>query len=111
MTVTSKVTVTYLLIMEKKTIGIIAVAITTVLCGLPGLAGLCFGSLALLGNFMPGSGVTDEDVAIVAGFSIMMMGLSLVAIAIPIGISIWTSWSYKKEQASIEQVLIPDEDF
>jgi hypothetical protein len=97
--------------MEKKTIGIITVAITTFLCGLPGLAGLCFGSLALLGNFMPGSGVPDEDVAIVAGFAIMTMGLSLVAIAIPIGIGIWTSWSSKKEQASIEQVLIPEDDF
>ena len=109
MTVTLEVTVTFL-IMEKKTIGLIAVTLTTVLCGLPGLAGLCFGSLALLGNFMPGSGVPNEDVAIVAGFSIMMMGLSLISIAIPIGIGIWTWWM-RKPQLDLDDILVPDEDF
>jgi hypothetical protein len=96
--------------MEKKTIGLIAVIITTVLCGLPGITGLCMGSMSLLGSFMPESGVPDEGVGLVVGFSIMTMGLSLIFIAIPIGIGIWTWW-VRRPQYNLENVLVPDEDF
>jgi hypothetical protein len=97
--------------MEKKTLGIITVAATVFLCGLPGLAGLCLGSLALLGSFLPDSGAPAEDTALVIGGSIMTLGLSLIFIAIPIAVGIWTWWSHKKEAASMEQLILPEDDF
>ena len=97
--------------MEKKTLGIITVAATVFLCGLPGLAGLCLGSLALLGSFLPDGGVPAEDTTLVVGASIMVLGLSLVFIAIPVGVGIWTWWSQKNEAASMEQLILPEDDF
>jgi hypothetical protein len=96
--------------MEKKTIGLIATVTTTILCGLPGLAGLCFGSMSLLGSFMPENDVPNEDVALVLGFSIMIVGLSLVSIVIPIGIGIWTWW-IRKPQLNLDKIRVPEEDF
>jgi hypothetical protein len=95
--------------MNKKTI--IIIVATTLLCGLPGLAGLCFGSMALLGIFMPDSGVPSEDRGLAAGFSVMMLGLGLVFITIPIGVGLWSWWSQKKEAAAMEMLILPDEDF
>jgi len=97
--------------MEKKTIGIITVIATIFLCGLPGLAGLCLGSLALAGSFLPESGVPGEDTALVLGSSIMILGLSLVFIAIPIGLGIWIWWSQKSEATRMEKLIVPEDDF
>ena len=97
--------------MDKKTIGILTVVSTTILCCLPGMAGLCFGSLALLGSFLPGDAIPTEDSTLVAGISVMILGLSLVFIAIPIGAGIWTWRSHKSEAIRMEQLLIPEDDF
>ena len=97
--------------MDRKTIAIITVVATTFLCGLPGLAGLCFGSLALLGGLMSDSAIPGEDTALVIGSSIMILGLSLVFIAIPIGVGLWTWWSQKTEATSMQALIIPEDDF
>lgn len=97
--------------MDKKTIRIIAILITTAICGFPGLCGLCFGSLALLGALSPDTGIPKEDVALTAGISVMMLGISLVIIAIPIGIVIWTWWSTKPKPVKMDEIFIPEEDF
>jgi len=97
--------------MDKKTIGIITVIASTILCCLPGMMGLCLGSLALLGTILPDSTVATEDTGLVIGSSIMILGLSLIFIAIPIGIGFWTWWSQKTETAQIEQLTIPEDDF
>ena len=97
--------------MDKKTIRIITILGTTLLCGLPGLAGLCLGSMALLGGFLPDSDVPAEDTTLLIGGSIMILGLSLVFIVIPIGISIWSWWSHKTEKASMDALILPEDDF
>ena len=97
--------------MDKKTIRIISIIATTLLCGLPGFAGLCLGSMALLGGLLPDSDVPAEDMTVLIGSSIMILGLSLVFIAIPIGIGLWSWWSQKAETASMEALILPDEDF
>ena len=97
--------------MDKKTVSIIIIFITIFLCGLPGLAGLCLGPLALLRSILPYSGVPAEETVQVAGVSIMILGLSLVFISIPIGVGIWTWWSQKTEADSMKKIIIPEEDF
>ena len=97
--------------MDKKTTRIISVIAATLLCGLPGLIGLCFGAIALLGGFMPGGAIPQEDIPLLIGSSIMILGLSLVFIVIPIGTAIWAWWSHKTEQASIEALILPEDDF
>jgi hypothetical protein len=97
--------------MEKKTIWIITVIGTTFLCGLPGLAGLCLGSLALLGAIIPDSGLPGEDTGLIIGGSIMILGLSLIFIAIPIGLGFWAWWSQKTEAAILEKTVVPEDDF
>ena len=97
--------------MDKKTIGILTVIAATILCCLPGMAGLCFGTLSLLGIFLPGVGIPAEDRTMVAGTSVMILGLSLVFIAIPIGAGIWIWRSQKLEAAQMEQLNIPEDDF
>ncbi len=97
--------------METKTFRLIAILISTLFCGLPGLCGLCFGSMALFGTFLPDTGIPQEDVALTAGVSVMMIGLSLVFIAIPVGISLWTWWSRRPKTIPIEEIAIPEDDF
>ena len=97
--------------MHKKNIRIISVIATTLLCGLPGLAGLCLGAIALLGGFLPDSDVPAEDIPLLIGSSIMILGLSLVFIVIPIGIGLWSWWSQKSETASMESLILPEDDF
>jgi hypothetical protein len=97
--------------MEKKTLTIVII-ITTLLCGLPGLCGLCFGSMAIFGSFVPdASGNPPQDAALVVGIGITMVGLSLVFIAIPIGIGVWNWWSKKPKIISMDEILIPEDDF
>jgi len=97
--------------MDKKTTRIIALIATIFLCGLPGLLGLCFGSMALLGGFLPDGAIPQEDLALLVGSSIMILGLSLIFIVIPVGIGIWTWWSHKTEKASMEALILPEDDF
>ena len=97
--------------MDKKKIGILTIIASTILCCLPGIAGLCFGSLALAGSFFPGEMVPAEDQLQVAGFAIMILGLSLVFMAIPLGTGIWFWRKQKREAVQMQQLLIPDEDF
>ena len=43
--------------MEKKTVGIVALVITILLCGLPGLCGLCAGPIFVLVGAIPGADI------------------------------------------------------
>ena len=97
--------------MDKKTTSIITVVATTLLCGLPGLIGLCMSTLAVLGAFLPDSSVPRDEVSLLVASSVTLAGLSLICLVIPIGIGFWAWWSYQKEQASIEELLIPEDDF
>ena len=72
--------------MNKRNTPVIATIVAAVLCGLPGLFGLCFGSTTLLAGFMPGAqidifGSTDQASATTLGLLVLCM--SLVMIAMP----------------------------
>ena len=97
--------------MEKKTTSIIAVIATTLLCGLPGFMGICMSLMAILGAFLPDSSIPRDEVMLVLASSVTILGLSLICAVIPIGVGSWAWWSHKKEVTSIEQVLLPEEDF
>jgi hypothetical protein len=104
-------TTMFLLCMDRKTIGILTIIASTILCSLLGLAGLCFGTLALAGVFFPGEAVPAEDKLQVAGTAVMILGISLVFIAIPLGVGIWFWRKRKIDAALMQQLLIPEDDF
>ncbi len=63
---------------------IIATLVATVLCGLPGLFGLCFGATTLIAGLTPGAeidifGRTDQASAATMGFLVLCMSLVLIA--------------------------------
>jgi hypothetical protein len=96
--------------MDKKTIGIISVILTSLLCGIPGLAGLCFGSMAVLGSLLPDNGIDPADTTLLMVTVIGMLCLSLVFIAVPIVVGFLTLG--QKEKKTIDtDVAIPEEDF
>lgn len=67
----------------------IATLAATVLCGCPGLFGLCFGATSLIASFSPGAeidvfGSTDPASAQTMGF--LVLCLSLVFIITPVAV-------------------------
>jgi hypothetical protein len=66
---------------------LIATSVAAVLCGCPGLFGLCFGATTLLAGFTPGAeidifGRTDQASATTMG--LLTLCLSAIAIAMPV---------------------------
>jgi len=77
--------------MDKKTTGIIATVVTVLLCGCPGLFGLCFGSISLIAGFVPGSeidvfGSSDPQSAMFMGLGTLCGSIIFIAIPIVVGI-------------------------
>ena len=77
--------------MDKKTTGIIATVVTGLLCGCPGLAGLCFGALYAVVSQVPGAeidmfGSNDPADALTFGIIAILIGLVFVAIPIIVGV-------------------------
>ncbi|RPI90703.1 MAG: hypothetical protein EHM40_17725 [Chloroflexi bacterium] len=73
--------------MNNKNTSMIATIIAAVLCGCPGLLGLCWGLVSVFAGFMPGSeidfnGNSDPAAAITAG--LVALCLSIIFIAIPV---------------------------
>lgn len=76
--------------MEKKSVGLLALVITIMLCGLPGLCGLCAGPIFVLVGFIPGSevdifGSNDPMAAVIYGIGTICISVLLVAIPVVIG--------------------------
>ena len=94
--------------MDKKTSSIIIIIASTLFCGLPGLIGVCMSTMAVMGALLPDSSVPQDDVGLLIASSLTTVGLSLICLVIPMGISFWAWWSYKKEQKSLEKLLIPE---
>ncbi|MDQ2693693.1 MAG: hypothetical protein M3Y68_16770 [Chloroflexota bacterium] len=84
----------------------VATAVATVLCGCPGLFGLCFGATTLLAGYTPGAdinvfGNTDQASATTMGF--LALCLSLIAIAMPV--VVWFATRRKGTIDSIEREI------
>lgn len=79
--------------MDKKTTGLIATIATALLCGCPGLFGLCFGSTSVLASLIPGADINvfgSNDPAAATTMGIASLCLSVIFIAIPIVVGIVT---------------------
>jgi hypothetical protein len=77
--------------MDKKKTGTILTIVTAVLCGCPGLFGLCFGSITALNGFIPGAeidlfGSSDPSTAIAMGIGTLCVSIIFIAIPIVIGV-------------------------
>ncbi|MGC8856715.1 MAG: hypothetical protein ACP5QU_07955 [Anaerolineae bacterium] len=86
--------------MNKNT-GLIATIVTALLCGCPGLFGLCFGLISVAAGMIPGAqidffGSNDPGSAMTMGF--VSLCLAVVFIAIPVAVGVLTL--RKKPQAA-----------
>ena len=77
--------------MDKKTTGLIATIATAILCGCPGLVGLCMGAMFAFVGAIPGSdidigGSNDPAAAVGTGVAMLCVGVVFVAIPIVVGI-------------------------
>jgi hypothetical protein len=73
--------------MDKRTTGLIATIATALLCGCPGLVGLCLGGTSVLASFIPGAEIDvfgSNDPAAATSMGIVFLCLSVIFIAIPI---------------------------
>jgi len=77
--------------MDKKTTGLVATIATALLCGCPGLFGLCMGAMFAIVGAIPGSdidigGSSDPTAAIGTGVALLCLGVVFVAIPVVVGI-------------------------
>jgi len=74
--------------MDRKSIRILLLILTALLCGIPGIVGFCFGSLAIFGSMVPETDLarSDAKVAFYTGIAVLCISLFLVAIPIVVGI-------------------------
>ena len=90
--------------MDRKTTGIIAIAATTMLCGLPGLLGGMMGALFAFLGLMPPSDLDingSSDPVILIGLGLGILCFSLIGIAIPVLIAFLT---FKKDESSQAEI-------
>ena len=77
--------------MDNKTTGIVATIVTALLCGLPGLVGLCLGLMFTVVSQIPGSdidivGSNGPKLALITGLVILIVSVIFIAIPIVVGI-------------------------
>ena len=90
--------------MDKRNTGLIATIATALLCGCPGLFGLCMGSTSLIASFVPGAeidvfGSSDPAAATTMGF--VFLCLSVIFIAIPIVVGVVTLRKKPEDDAAV----------
>ncbi len=76
--------------MDEKTKGILATLAATLLCGCPGLFGLCLGATSAVAAFSPGAeinvfGSSDPQSALMMGLVSLCLGVIFVAIPVVVG--------------------------
>ena len=76
--------------MDKKTTGIIATVATALLCGCPGLFGLCFGVVSAVASQIPGAeidvfGSNEPGSALTMGLVTLCVGIVFIAIPVVVG--------------------------
>ncbi len=73
--------------MNNKNTSMIATIAAAVLCGCPGLLGLCFGATSLFASFVPGAEIDvfgSNDPASATTMGLVTLCLSIIFIAIPV---------------------------
>jgi hypothetical protein len=75
--------------MNNRNTTLIATIVAVVLCGCPGLFGLCFGLTSVFASFVPNAqidvfGSSDPQSATVMG--LVSLCLSVIALAVPVGV-------------------------
>ena len=99
--------------MDKKTTGLIATIASAILCGCPGLFGLCMGSTSLIASALPDADIDvfgSNDPASAATMGFVFLCLSVIFIAIPIVVGVITLRKPKEETPSVvdvEPVVVP----
>jgi len=93
--------------MDKKTTGLIATIATALLCGCPGLFGLCLGGTSVFASLIPGAkidifGANDPAAATTVGVALLC--LSVIFIAIPIVVGVVT---LRKQPEAVAPVVTP----
>lgn len=96
--------------MDKRTVGLIGVVITTLLCGLPGLAGLCMGPLAIWGTTLPDNTLGPGDTNLAIGGGIFILVVSIFFVALPVVIGLLTLQGPKLKDLELNEP-IPSDDF
>ncbi len=99
--------------MDKKTTGLIATIASVLLCGCPGLFGLCMGSTSLIASVLPDAEIDvfgSNDPASAATMGFVFLCLSIIFIAIPIVVGVITLRKPKEETPAVvdvEPVVVP----
>jgi hypothetical protein len=96
---------------EKKTGAIIATVVAALLCGCPGLGGICWGALTAIISQIPNAdidigGSSDPTQALLTGIGSLCGGI--IFLAIPIVVGVLTLRKKKSTAASVD-VLPPQE--
>ncbi len=96
--------------MDKKTATIVTI-VAAVLCGCPGLIGLCLGGTSALAGLIPGAeidvfGSNDPSSAMIMGISILCVSLIFIAIPIVIG---FVTLRKKTDGANVTSPVPPSE--
>lgn len=93
--------------MDKKTTGLIATIASALLCGCPGLFGLCMGSTSLIASVLPNADIDvfgSNDPASAATMGFVFLCLSVIFIAIPIVVGVVTLRKPKEETPAVVDV-------
>ena len=95
---------------KKKTGAVIATIVTALLCGCPGLFGLCWGGLSAIISQIPGAnidigGSSDPSTALMWGIASLCGGIIFIAIPIVVGVLTLR----KKKVTTTADVLPPNE--
>jgi hypothetical protein len=96
--------------MEKRTVGIIATIATVLLCGCPGLMGLCSGAMFAIVGMIPGAKIDmagSSDPAAAIGFGIASMCIGVIFVAIPIVVAAVTLRKPKTSAVNFEGTIPP----
>ena len=94
--------------MNNRNTNLIATIVAAVLCGCPGLFGLCFGGVSLLASFVPGAEIDvfgSSDPASATTMGLVVSCLSIIFIAIPI--AVWFATRRKKSATLSDNEPLP----
>ena len=96
--------------MDKKTTGLIATIATALLCGCPGLFGLCMGGTSVLASLVPGANIDvfgSSDPRAATTMGVVSLCLSVIFIAIPIVVGVVTLRKKPGEAAPVAATVVP----